>query len=118
MAKNISAAGPGATVLLTQQAYGIGGQIEIHSKRAYPTLTLDSDVADAPLTTVAAMALYRFWDGQASQAGQDDTKYSQQAGKWRVRAATLQAKHFYTQFPSVGLEIPQRSLYPFPLRVG
>lgn len=108
----------GALMLVVDAGYGVGGQIEVHSKRAYPTLTNDTDTADAPLTTVAVNALRLLYRGLASTAGQDNTRYKELEARWRVLAATLQAKHYSDNFPTVGLDFLPRQITAFPIRVG
>lgn len=109
--------GPNAMVLYANTAWALGGQLEVHSKRAYPTLTLDTDTADAPLVAIACDALYLLYRGLSGTAGQDTTRYTQLAAYWRVQAATERAKHFYTNFGEYGAPWPPPLLTPFPVRV-
>lgn len=111
-------AGPNAMILIANTAWGLGGQLEIHSKRAYPTLTLDTDTADAPLVAIASDALYLLYRGLASTAGQATQRYGQLAAYWRGQAATERAKHFYTNFGGYGAQWPPPMLTGFPSRVA
>lgn len=111
-------AGPNAMVLIANTAWALGGQLEIHSKRAYPTLTLDTDTADAPLVAIASDALYLLYRGLASTAGQDTQRYGQLAAYWRGQAATERAKHFYTNWGGYGAQWPGPFLTGFPTRVA
>jgi hypothetical protein len=110
--------GPNAMMLYANTAWALGGQLEVHSKRAYPSLTLDTDTADAPLVAIATDALYLLYRGLASTAGQDTTRYAQLAAYWRTQAATERAKHFYTNFGQYGAPWPPTMLTPFPVRVA
>lgn len=111
-------AGPGALVLKVPQQWSLGGQIEVHSKRAYPTLTLDTDTADAPIVTIATGALFLMFRGMATKGGEDDTRYKQLAAYWQDRYATVAGKHYYTEFGQYGAPWPPRLLTPFPVRIG
>lgn len=110
-------AGPGAMVLRVPN-YGMGGQIEIHSKRNYPTLTLDSDTADAPLVHIATGALFLLYQGLASTAGEDDTRYTKLAQHWQQRYSLLAGKHYNDEFGDIGVNFPPKQLTPWPSRVG
>jgi hypothetical protein len=110
-------AGPNAMILRVPQAYGLGGQIEIHSKRGYPTLTLSTDTADAPLAAIATGALYLLYRGLAAQNGQDTTKYATERDRWLRAYAPLAAKHYANDWGQYGAQWPPRVLSAFPVRI-
>ncbi len=105
-------------LMLVTQNYGIGSQIEIHSKRNYPTLSADTDTCDAPLTTVAVMALRLLYRGLASASGQDNKRYKSLEEQWSWQAAALQGKHYASEFGGRGVDWPPKRLNAFPTRVG
>ena len=105
-------------LMLVTQSYGLGSQIEIHSKRNYPTLSADTDTCDAPLTTVAVMALRLLYRGLASASGQDNTRYKSLEEQWSWQAASLQGKHYASEFGGRGVDWPPQRLTSFPSRIG
>ncbi len=110
-------AGPGALILQTPTAYGAGGTIEVHSKRSYPTLTLDSDTADAPLAQIAVGALYLLYRGLAARHGVDVTQYAQERERWLRAYAPLAGKHYNSEWGGYGADWKPALLNPFPLRL-
>lgn len=111
-------AGPGALVLQVPYAYGLGGQIEVHSKRAYPTPSLSTDTADAPLAQVAVGALYLLYRGLAAQHGVDTTKFAAERDRWLRAYAPLAGKHYNANWGERGANWEPAMLTAFPTRIG
>ena len=104
---------------------GRGGQYVVYSRRPYPKFdatrvaagTADADESDAPVETVAVMAIGRLFEGLARQPGMDTTRYAMLAADWNHRGEKLALNHLaQPTHPKGGAFLPRPQFGLVPVR--